>query len=68
MNAKISLSQLVATWSAQAVQTWGDDWAKISDHIAACYAALPSDEQKRLAAEAKSTLFADQLGAAALRH
>ena len=68
MSARQSLAQMVAVWSAEAVGTWGEDWARISDHINACYNALPPDEQKRLAAEAEHTLLAGRLGASPLRH
>lgn len=68
MNNKKSLAQMIATWSAEAVGTWGQDWPKISDHIAARYKALPPDEQQRLSAEASQTLLADQIGPGITRH
>jgi len=70
MKIENSLSQLVAVWSAEAVSRWGDDWPKISDHIACCYKALPPAEQARLAAEASQTVLQGAFGGAqsALRH
>jgi|GEM_PF-2547581 len=68
MNDKKSLAQLIATWSAEAVGTWGQNWPKISDHIASRYSALSADEQKRLSAEASQTLLADQTGPGITRH
>jgi hypothetical protein len=57
MKIENSLSQMIAMWSAEAVSRWGDDWPKISDHIASCYKALPQDEQEQLAAEASQTIL-----------
>ncbi|GAA0541762.1 hypothetical protein FHS83_000182 [Rhizomicrobium palustre] len=66
--AGVSLAQLVAAWSAEAVAAFGQDWPKITAHISARFEALPMELRLRLQAEAAHTIAADRLGAAALRH
>ena len=70
MKIENSLSQMIASWSAEAVSRGGDDWPKISDHIARCYNALPQDEQERLSAEASQTIMSGAFicSQGALRH
>lgn len=56
MEPQASLANLIEQWCREATGLWGNDWPKISAHIASQYAALPDHQRQALEAEADITV------------
>ena len=56
MEQRNSLSQLIGRWCQEAVEKWGDDWSRISEHIRMRFEELDDAERNKLTDEAAATL------------
>ena len=56
MIERSSLSAIIAKWTQEAVERWGDDWPRIWAYIETRMIALDPAEKRDLAAEVALTL------------
>jgi hypothetical protein len=63
MSERPLLSARIATWTREAVQTWGYDWARIAEHIERRRTALDPSESHDVAEETALTLIGGEEGA-----